>query len=126
MMAKSALKASSPRYRTMAPELPDIGWSGPLPKQLSEEAARAIHACQDVAALGVMLGELRSYWAAAGGLVMALFGGPAAAALGWDVASAIVFALGVPAGLATIEARRRCRQWQAVVEARLAVVGRSE
>jgi hypothetical protein len=109
----------------MAPDLPDIGWSGPLPKKLSEEAARAIHACQDVAALGVMLGELRSYWAAAGALVMAPFGGLAAAALGWNLASAIILALGVPAGLATIEARRRARQWQAVIEARLAVVGRS-
>lgn len=124
-MAESAPKAGSPLYRSMAPELPDIGWSGPLPKQLSEEAARAIHHCQDVAALGVMLGALRSYWAAAGGLVMVAFGGPAAAVLGWDIASAVIFAVGIPMGLATIEARRRARQWQAVIEARLATIGRS-
>ncbi len=124
-MAESATKTGSPLYRIMAPELPDIGWSGPLPKQLSEEAARAIHGCQDVAALGVMLGALRSYWAAAGGVVMAFFGGFAAAALGWDVASAAIFSIGVPAGLATMEARRRARQWQAVIEARLAVDGGS-
>jgi len=118
----SAPKAGAPLYRSMAPELPDIGWTGPLPTPLSEAAARAIHACDDVAALGVMLGELRSYWAAAGGTAIAFFGGLSTGVLGWDVASAVLFAMGVPAGLATVEARRRALQWQAVVEARLATI----
>lgn len=121
-MTDSASKARVPLYRSMAPDLPDIGWAGPLPTPLSEAAARAIHACDDVAALGVMLGEVRSYWAAAGGTTIALFGGLATGVLGWDIASAVLFAVGVPAGLATIEARRRARQWQGVIEARLATM----
>jgi len=121
-MTGSASKPGAPLYRSMAPDLPHIGWSGPLPTPLSEGAARAIHACDDVAALGVMLGELRSYWAAAGGTTIALFGGLATGVLGWDIASAVLFAMGVPAGLATIEARRRALQWQGVIEARLATV----
>ncbi|WP_291379057.1 hypothetical protein [Demequina sp.] len=123
-MTEPAPTAGSPLYRAMAPDLPDIGWSGPLPKRLSEDAARAIHGCQDAAALGVMLGELRSYWAAAGGLAMAVFGGLATGVLGWDIASAVLFAMAVPMGLGTIEARRRAVQWQGVVEARLAAIGR--
>lgn len=125
-MTSSAPKAGAPLYRSMAPELPDIGWSGPLPTPLSEVAARAIHACDDVAALGVMLGELRSYWAAAGGTTIVLFGGLATGVLGWDIASAVLFAMGVPAGLATVEARRRALQWQGVIEARLATVSSGE
>ncbi len=121
-MRTSASQPAAPLYRSMAPELPDIGWSGPLPRQLSEGAARAIHACTDATALGVMLGELRSYWAAAGGMTIAFFGGLATGVVGWDIASAILFAIGVPAGLFTIEARRRALQWQGVIEARLAVV----
>jgi hypothetical protein len=124
-MSESASKAGSPLYRSMAPDLPAIGWSGPLPTPLSEVAARAIHACDDAAALGVMLGELRSYWAAAGGTTISLFGGLAAGVIGWEVASAVLFAMGVPAGLATVEARRRARQWQGVIEARLATIGSS-
>jgi len=125
-VAGSARKAGAPLYRSMAPELPDVGWAGPLPKALSADAARAIHGCDDAAALGVMLGELRSYWAAAGGTAIAFFGGLATGALGWDIASAVLFAMGVPAGLATIEARRRALQWQGVIEARLAAVSSGE
>lgn len=121
-MRGSVFKVGAPLYRSMAPELPEIGWSGPLPKLLSADAARAIHACDDVAALGAMLGELRSYWAAAGGIVIAIFGGLATGAVGWDIASAVLFAVGVPTGLATVEARRRALQWQGVIEARLATV----
>jgi hypothetical protein len=119
-MTDSVSKMTAPLCRAMAPDLPDIGWTGPMPQRLSDSAARAIHACEDAAALGVMLGELRSYWAAAGGMMMALFGGLAAGAAGWDTASAVLFATGVPAGLLTIEARRRALQWQGVIEARLA------
>lgn len=118
-MAKPKLRVATPLYLSMAPDLPDIGWSGPMPTSLTEEAARAVHSCDDPSALGVMLGELRSYWAAAGGLVMASFGGLACAAAGWATASAVVFALGIPAGLVTVESRRRARQWQAVIESRL-------
>ncbi|MBC7297824.1 MAG: hypothetical protein H5T82_02910 [Demequina sp.] len=122
-MSDSDSKAGAPLYRFMAPELPDIGWSGPLPRQLSADAVRAIHACDNVPALGAMLGQLRSYWASAGGIAIAIFGGLATGAVGWDVASTVLFALGVPAGLATVEARRRALQWQGVIEARLATIG---
>ncbi len=121
-MANPVSKASASLYRAMAPEMPDIGWSGPMPKALSADAARAIHSCDDVVVLGVMLGEVRSYWASAGGVMIALFGGLAAGAAGWGAASAVLLAMGVPAGLLTIEARRRALQWQGVIEARLARV----
>lgn len=122
-MARSKLRVARPLYRSMAPELPDIGWSGPVPASLTAEAARAIHTSDDRPALGVMLGELRSYWAAAGGIVMAAFGGFAFLVAGWSTASAVAFALGIPAGLMTVEARRRALQWQAVIEARLLAIG---
>jgi len=44
-------------------------------------------------------------------------------AVGLNIAAAIAFAVFVPAALATIEARRRALQWQAVIEARLVVLG---
>ncbi len=122
-MANPPSRNSAPLYRSMASELPDIGWSGPLPTPLTAEAAAAIHSCDNRAALGVMLGELRSYWAAAGGIVIALFGGFVCLAGGWEIPSAVVFALGIPAGLVTVEARRRARQWQGVIEARLHTMG---
>lgn len=122
-MARSRWRIATPLYRSMAPELPDIGWSGPVPARLTADAARAIHSSDDRSALGVMLGELRSYWAAAGGIVMAVFGGLACAAAGWSTASAVVFALGIPAGLVTVEARRRALQWQGVIQARLLTIG---
>jgi len=109
----------APLYRMMAPDLPDIGWNRVVPKPLSQTAVRAIHASTDVPSLGVMLGELRAYWAATGGVALALFGGLAAGAAGFPTASAVFFAMGVPAALVTIEARRRARVWQATIEARL-------
>ena len=111
-----------PVYRQLDPALPDINWSGFMPAVLTAESARAIHACDDATALGAMLGALRSYWSAAGGIAIGLFGGLAAYAAGWWIAGAILLALGIPSTLATIEARRRCRQWQGVVEAKLATL----
>ncbi|MCB2413858.1 hypothetical protein LGT39_13485 [Demequina sp. TTPB684] len=122
-MTESAHPKGQPLYQAMAPELPDIGWSRPLPNQITADAARAIHESTDAAALGVMLGMLRSFWGAAGGVLMSPLAGLAAWALGWEILAAVIFALGVPAGLATIEGRRRARQWQAVIEARLETLG---
>ncbi len=122
-MSDSVSQSGAPLYRSMAPELPDIGWSGPMPKALTADAVRVIHSSDNVSALSVMLGELRSYWASAGGAAIAFFGGLATGVLGWDIASAVLFGMGVPAGLATIEARRRALQWQGVIESRLATLG---
>ena len=110
-------------YRELDPQLPDLGWERSLPLAVTAEAVRAIHECSDAGALGAMAGAARSYWSAAGGIAIGASFGAAFLALGWDIAAAVAFALVAPATLATIEARRRARQWQAVIEARLAVLG---
>jgi hypothetical protein len=110
-------------YRELDPQLPDLGWERTLPLAVTADAVRAIHECSDAGALGAMAGAARSYWAAAGGIAIGTSFGAAFLALGWDIAAAVAFALVAPAALATIEARRRARQWQAVIEARLTVLG---
>ena len=110
-------------YRELDPHLPDLGWQRQLPLALTADAVRAIHECSDAGALGAMAGAARSYWAAAGGIAIGGALGPAFLALGWNLAAAIAFAAVAPATLVTIEARRRARQWQSVIEARLAVLG---
>lgn len=110
-------------YRELDPLLPDLGWERPLPRAVTADAVRAIHACTEAGALGAMAGAARSFWAAAGGVAMGLGFGVALLALGKETASAGLFAMAVPAALLTIEARRRALQWQAVIEARLTVLG---
>jgi hypothetical protein len=45
------------------------------------------------------------------------------ALVGWDAAAVVLFGAGAFAGNGTIEARRRSRQWAAIIEARLATLG---
>lgn len=110
-------------YLELDPQLPDLGWDRPLPLVVTADAVRAIHECSDAGALGAMAGAARSYWASAGGIAIGASLGPAFLALGWGIAAAVAFASVAPAALGTIEARRRARQWQAVIEARLVVLG---
>ncbi len=112
-------------YRELDPQLPDLGWERSLPLLVTADAVRAIHACSDAGALGAMAGAARSYWAAAGGIAIGATFGAAFLVLSWDVAAAIAFGLVAPAALGTIEARRRALQWEAVIEARLAVIGKA-
>lgn len=106
-------------YRALDPSLPDIGWNRPLPRPVTADAARAIHAADDAAALGMMAGALRSFVGAGGLVGGGLFAGLACAVLGWHVAAAAIWALAAVAAMGVIEARRRAQQWLGVIEARL-------
>lgn len=110
-------------YRELDPKLPDLGWERPLPLVVTADAVRAIHECTDAGALGAMAGAARSYWASAGGIVIGASLGAGFVALDWAVAAAVAFFAVAPAALIMIEARRRARQWQSVIEARIAVLG---
>jgi len=110
-------------YRELDPQLPSLGWDRSLPSQVTADAVRAIHSSTDAGALGAMAGAARSYWSAAGGIAISVALGVVFLAVGLNIAAAIAFAVFVPAALATIEARRRALQWQAVIEARLVVLG---
>ena len=110
-------------YLDLDPLLPDLGWERPLPLPLTASAVRSIHQCTDAGALGAMAGAARSFWAAAGGGAIGISVGAALLALGSDTGAAIAFAAVAPSALLTIETRRRARQWQAVIEARIAVLG---
>lgn len=109
-------------YRELDPHLPDLGWDRVLPLALTPAAVRAVHECADAGALGAMAAAARSYWGAAGGIVMTIALGAVFCVLGLTVAAAISFGLFAPMALATMETRRRARQWQAVIEARLTVL----
>ncbi|WP_062520681.1 hypothetical protein [Demequina silvatica] len=106
------------RYRDLEPALPWMG-AGMLPRRVRVDDARAVSGAQDPVALGLMLAYARSYAGALGGVVMGLgaAGGLALAgrrrAATWALGSAAFAALGV------VEARRRARRWEALVEARL-------
>lgn len=70
-----------------------------------------------------MLGAARSFWGAAGMIAIAAFGGAALVIVDWDAAAVILLIAGALATNGTIEARRRARQWSALIEARLAHLG---
>lgn len=110
-------------YLELDPRLPDLGWERSLPRQVTADAVRAIHECTDAGALGAMAGAARSYWAAAGGIAISVAFAAAFFALGLDIAAVVACCAFVFATLPTIEARRRSLQWQAVIEARLMVLG---
>lgn len=109
-------------YRELDPSLPDLGWARMFPLPLTARAARDIHACADAAALGAMAGAARSYWGPAGAIPTGAALGAAFLALGWNLAAAIAFLAVVPAGHGTIETRRRARQWESVIAARLSAL----
>lgn len=110
-------------YIQLDPQLPDLGWERPIPLPLTAAAVRAIHQCTDAGALGAMAGVARAFWGGAGGIAIALALGALFSVVGLAVAAAISFGVVAPMALATIEARRRALQWQAVIEARLTVLG---
>ena len=110
-------------YRELDAQLPDLGWERPLPLVVTGDAVRAIHECTDAGALGAMAGAARSYAASAGGIAIGASLGAGFVALDWAVAAAVAFFAVAPAALVTIEARRRARQWQSVIEARLVILG---
>lgn len=110
-------------YRELDPRLPDLGWERPIPLAVTVDAVRAIHECDDPAALGAMAGAARSFWATAGGVAIGISFGAALLARGSNTGAAIAFAAVAPFALLTIETRRRARQWQAVIEARITVLG---
>jgi hypothetical protein len=89
------------------------------PRTMRVDDARAILVAEDITALALMYGYARSYAAVAG----ALFWAPAFAVVAWyvgwttaAVAALVAFAV---AGWVVMEARRRARQWEAVIQCRL-------
>lgn len=111
---------SAHRYREECADLPWIGGSYLGPRTMSRGDAAAIMACSHPAALALMHGYARSYMAVLGAVVLA----PAVAGALWlwghTTAAAITLVVGGTAGLVVMEARRRARQWEAVIAARLA------
>lgn len=84
----------------------------------------AIMACVDVAALAEMKAYARSYFATSGLIVIATGGAAVAAVTRRNSWAAGAIGVAVVSGLGVIEARRRGRQWEAAVDARLAVLER--
>lgn len=102
--------------------LPDMGSSGLGPRTVTAADVDAVLACDDLAALAQMRGYARSYFATAGGIVL----GAAATAVGSLTGRRSVVFTGVlaasVAALVTMEARRRARQWESVIDAAIARV----
>ena len=92
------------------------------PRRLTTDDARAVMASSDAVALGLMRAYARSYAAVLGGVVI---GAAASAAFaltgrrGWAALAALDTGAGV---LVVVEARRRARQWEAVIDARLTML----
>lgn len=99
--------------------LPDMGSSGLGPRTMTARDVEAVMACDDVAALGQMSAYSRSYFATAGGIVFGAVGAVAGILIGRRHLAVVSAALAGASTLVTIEARRRARQWDAVVQARL-------
>ncbi|WP_084130522.1 hypothetical protein [Demequina sp. NBRC 110055] len=113
---------TSPAYLDRNAGLPDMGASGRGPRRMGAADVDAVMACEDAEALAEMKAYARSYFAMSGLIVMATGGAVAASLTGrarWVGASTAVAVL---AGLGVIEARRSARQWEAVVDARLATL----
>ncbi len=79
----------------------------------------AICACDDLEALAELKAYARSYFAASGLIVISVGSAAVAALAGKRPVAMGALAVGVVAGLGVIEARRRAREWEAVVDARL-------
>lgn len=111
------------RYRDHDPSLPWMGGSSLGPRRLTRARAETIALSSDRLALSLMLGYARSYAAAAGGMVASAAAGAALAAMGRRREAAQALAAAGACGLVVIEARRRARQWEAVIAARLWSLG---
>jgi len=111
---------ASNRFREVDPSLPFVGKSALGPKSMTLDDARAIMESTDLLALGLMLGYVRSYAAAAGAVMFS----PAAAAIALilgETAVAVVFlAIFGLSSWVVMEARRCSRQWEGVISTRIA------
>ncbi|WP_296664403.1 hypothetical protein [Demequina sp.] len=107
-------------YRDVDPTLPWMGASSLGPRRLTREAAVAVMACADPLALALMLAYARSYAAALGGVVQGSAAAVALGLLGHRREAAFAAAGAGLSALVVVEARRRARQWESVIGARLA------
>lgn len=109
-------RSAEPDYLNLDSGLPDMGRSGLGPRACTPADVEAVLACDDVVALAHMRGYARSYFATAGGIAL----GVATAAVGALVGRRVLAVTGVlgasAATLVTIEARRRARHWESVIE----------
>ncbi|WP_062316379.1 hypothetical protein [Demequina maris] len=110
-------------YRAIDPELPWMGRSVLGPRRLRADDARAVMAAEDPVALGLMLAYARSYAGTFGGIVQGIAGAAALTMLGRRREAAWAVAVAGGSGLVVVETRRRARQWEAVIETRLALLG---
>lgn len=113
---------STPAYLARDAGLPHMGSSGRGPRALTPDAVEAIMRCTDAVALAQMKGYARSYFAMSGLIVMASGAAVVGALTGRSRLGTGGVAIAVLAGLGVIEARRRARQWEAAVDARLATL----
>lgn len=106
-------------YLERDPALPDLGSSPLGPRTMTARDVDAVMACGDLAALARMSAYARSYFGVAGGVVLGGVGAATAAAMGRRSLVIVGAAVAGAAALVTIEARRRARQWDAVIQARV-------
>ena len=111
-----------PEYLSLDPELPDMGRSGLGPRACQSADVDAILACDDLVALAQMRGYARSYFATAGGIVLGGIGTIAGAVMQRPRLALVGALVAGSAALVTIEARRRARQWESVIETAIARV----
>lgn len=110
------VRLPEPEYLNSDPALPDMGRNGLGPRACSPADAAAVLQCRDLVALAQMRGYAKSYFATAGGVALGV-----TAALVGAITSRRWVAVGgtLTAGMAalvTIEARRRAREWESVIE----------
>ncbi len=109
-------------YRDVDPSLPWMGASLLGPRRLTRDAAAAVMASDDGLALGLMLAYARSYAAVLGGVVYGSAGAAALGLLGRRREAAVAAAAAGLSALVVVEARRRARQWESVIGARLSTL----
>lgn len=116
------MSAPVSNYQERKAALPDMEVNGLGPRAMTAEDVDAVMACTNAAALAQMSAYARSYFGTAGGIVLGVAGATVATLLGRR-SLAIASAVGAAtAALGTIEVRRRARQWDAVIQARLAAL----
>lgn len=104
-------------YRKRDSALPDMGNSGLGPRSLTSADVDAILACADVAALAQMRGYARSFFATGGAVVIGASALIVGALLGRREVAVPGALMATAATLVTVEARRRARQWESVIDA---------
>lgn len=109
-------------YRHADPALPWMGASPAGPRPVTTDDAATVQACENVAALGLMRGYARSYFGPAGGIVLGVAGLAVGAVTGRARVALLGVGMAALAGLGTIETRRRAREWESMIDARIAAV----